>query len=123
MSTTLDENIDRIFNERDYKVFKWIFCRYVCLIGFGPTTDYTLFVNSGLRGYMCDEPMMKEYVLDNADNVYRVFINRVLKCLVDKGLFKKLNTTDGDTEYEGTDLLKQKCSQFKKYLMGDINII
>src|SRR6266516_381171 len=70
MSTTLDENVDRIFNERDYKVFKWIFCRYVCLIGFGPTTDYTLFVNSGLRGYISDEPMMKEYVLDNADNVY-----------------------------------------------------
>jgi hypothetical protein len=65
-------------------MFKWIFCQYVCKTGFEPVTDYKLFLTSDLRGYLGDEALMKEYVLDNADNVYKVFINRVLKCLVDK---------------------------------------
>jgi hypothetical protein len=73
---------------------------------------------------MGDEKLMKEYVLDNTDNVYKVFINRVLKCLVYKGLFRIKNNTSKEeegTEYEGTDLLKQKCSKFTEYLMGDID--
>ena len=66
------------------------------------------------------------YILDNAHNVYRVFINRVLKGLVDKGLLKEVKQRYGDTEFmafESTDLFKTKCPEFMRYLMGDIDMI
>ena len=75
---------------------------------------------------MHNEKSVKEYVLDNAHNAYRVFINRVLKGLVDKGLLKEVTERYGDTEFiafESPVLFKTKCPEFMRYLMGDIDTI
>jgi len=67
---------------------------------------------------------MKEYTIDNADNIYNVFISCIMKCLVDRGLLKEIKQRSGNTElnaYESTDLLKEKCAEFMKYLIGDID--
>lgn len=81
--STIEEQVDKIFNERDYKVFKRVFLRYICEIQ-RSFTDYELLLISGLRGYMGDEQLMKDYVLDDMNNVYKVFMVRVMKCLVDR---------------------------------------
>jgi hypothetical protein len=124
--SSIEEQVNQIFNHRDYKVFKWVFCRYICETRIEPITGFELFLRSGLEGYMHSEKSVKEYVLDNEHNVYRVFINRVLKGLVDKGLLKEVKQRYGDTEFiafESTDLFKTKCPEFMRYLMGDIDTI
>jgi hypothetical protein len=86
-------------------VFKWIFCRYICETGIEPITDSQLFLSSGFRAYMDDERLMKEYTIDNADNIYNVFISSIMKCLVDRGLLKDIKQRSGNTElnaYEST---------------------
>jgi hypothetical protein len=121
---TVDEEVDRIFIPRDYKLFKWVFCRCICETHDEPIDGYQLFMRSGSEGFMGSEPKMKDYVLDDARNVYKVFIDRVMKCLVDRGLVRQVRRTGEETvSYEGTDLLMEKCPRFMKYLMGDIDSI
>jgi len=55
---------------------------------------------------MGSELLMKDYVLGKANNVYKVFIERVLRCLIDKGLLHQVKHKYGNEEivaYEGTD--------------------
>lgn len=66
---TIDEEVDRIFRPRDYGLFKWVFCRYICENGNEPIDGYQLFMRSGLEGFMGSEPLMKDYVLYDARNV------------------------------------------------------
>lgn len=81
-------------------------------------------MRSGLEGFMGSEPLMKDYVLDDPRNVYKIFIDRVMKCLVDRGFLRQIRRTGEETiSYESTDLLRKKCPQFMKYLMGDIDAI
>jgi hypothetical protein len=96
--SSVEEQVDKIFNQRDYRVFKWVFCRYNCETGIEPITDYQLFLRSGLEGYMGSEQLMKDYVLDNVNNVYKIFMNRVLKCLVNRGLFREVTQKYGGEE-------------------------
>jgi len=87
-----NEEVDSIFNYTDYKRFEWAFLKYICEVD-RPVTDYELFLTSNLGGYMGDENQMKEYVLKNKENVYKV----------------------------ATPYLQEKCKVFKKYMMGDID--
>jgi hypothetical protein len=120
----IEEEVDKIFIPRDYKLFKWVFCRYMCENSNEPLDGYQLFMRSGLKGFMGSEPLMKDYVLDDAENVYKVFIDRVMRCLVDRGLVRQVRRTGEETvSYEGTDLLREKCPRFMDYLMGDIDSI
>ena len=68
-------------------------------------------MRSGLKGYMGREELMKDYVLDNATNVYKVFIDRVLKSLVDRNLLREVREHYGEEEvllYESTGLMQQR---------------
>jgi hypothetical protein len=121
---TVEEDVDKIFDERDYRNFRWVFCRDICETG--PATDYQLILRSGLEGYMGNEQLMKDYVLDNARNVYKVFIDRVLRSLVDRDLLREVRENYGGVEmvsYEATDLMTEKCPEFRRYLMGDVDMV
>jgi hypothetical protein len=123
---TAEDEVNRIFEERDYRNFRWVFCNYICHHGNEPVTDYQLFLNSGLKGYMSDEKLMKDYVLDNAGNIYKVFISRVLRSLIDRNLLREVKENYGGikmSSYESTDLMRAKSPQFTKYLMSDVDMV
>ena len=56
-----------LFNDSDYKRFKWAFLKYICEVN-RPVTDYELFLTSNFAGYMDDGNQMKEYILKNKEN-------------------------------------------------------
>ena len=121
--TSLNEQVDRIFNNTDCKRFKWAFLKYICEVN-RPVTDYELFLTSNLGGYMGDENEMKEYVLENKENVYNAAINRVMQCLIDRNFVSSRIEKIGEAEmisYIATPYLQEKCMVFKKYMMGDID--
>ena len=123
---TIDD-VHRIFGLRDYMVFKWVFCKYMCETGSDTFTDYELFSRSGLGAYMGDEVSMKAFILDNqADNIYKIFVRDVLETLVRRG-FLRVTYTEPDGEnvlrYEKTPELRERCPQFTEYLMGDIDTL
>jgi hypothetical protein len=128
MSSEAEQNrivneVDKIFNNTDYKRFKWAFLKYMCEVN-RPVTDYELFLTSNLGGYMGDENKMKEYVLKNKENVYNAAINRVMQCLIDKNFVTTRVEKIGESEmisYLATPYLQEKCKVFKKYMMGDID--
>ena len=65
---------------------------------------------------------MKDYVLDNVDNVYKVFMERVMKCLIGRNFVEVVSEEHGDVTYVATNLLReQKCEELMKYLMGDVD--
>lgn len=121
------EQVDKIFDKRDYYIMKWAFCRYMCQEGDQLYADYQLFLNSGVKGVMGDQKLLREYVLENDDNIYREFVRRVLECLITKGLLRavrKISEPDGEKiEYEMTEKLKDHCKYFKKYMMGNVDDI
>jgi hypothetical protein len=89
-----------------------------------PVTDYELFLTSNLGGYMGDENQMKEYVLENKENVYNITINRVMQCLIERNFVTSRVKKIGESEmisYIPTTYLQEKCKVFKKYMMGDID--
>ena len=104
-SNTVEDEVDRIFKERDYGRFRWVFCRYICEHGNEPVADFQLFLNSGLKGYMADEKLMKDYVLDNAGNLYKVFVDRVLKSLIDRNLLREVKENYGGVEMASYEVL------------------
>jgi hypothetical protein len=67
--------------------------------------DFQLFLNSGLKGYMADEKLMKDYVLDNAGNLYKVFVDRVLKSLIDRNLLREVKENYGGVEMASYEVL------------------
>ncbi len=122
------DDVHRIFGPRDYMVFKWVFCKYMCETGSDTFTDYELFSRSGLGAYMGDEESMKAFILDNQeDNIYKVFVRDVLESLVLRGFLRPVlyRETDGKNvlRYEKTPELGAMCPQFAQYLMGDINTL
>jgi hypothetical protein len=121
------EQVRKIFNSRDYKVFKWVFCRYMCETASDTFPDYELFARSNLGGYMGDDEAMKAFILEDQENIYKAFIREVLESLVDTGFIRPVvyRETDGENvlRYEKTPELKEKCSQFMQYLMGDIDAV
>ena len=121
--TSVTEEVDKIFNNTDYKRFKWAFLKYICEVD-RPVTDYELFLTSNLVGYMGDEDQMKEYVLKNKENVYNVAINRLMQCLINRNFVTSRIEKIGESEmisYMATPYLQGKCMVFKKYMMGDID--
>jgi hypothetical protein len=121
---SLNKEVDKVFNKSDYKRFKWAFLKYICEVN-RPVTDYELFLTSNLVGYMGDDNQMKEYVLENKDNVYNIAINRVMQCLIDRNFVTSRTEKIGESEmtsYLATPYLQDKCNVFKKYMMGDIDI-
>ena len=121
--TSVTEEVDKIFNNTDYKRFKWAFLKYICEVD-RPVTDYELFLTSNLVGYMGDEDQMKEYVLKNKENVYNVAINRLMQCLINRNFVTSRIEKIGESEmisYMATPYLQEKCMVFKKYMMGDID--
>ena len=121
--TSVTEEVDKIFNNTDYKRFKWAFLKYICEVD-RPVTDYELFLTSNLAGYMGDENQMKEYVLKNKENVYNVAINRLMQCLINRNFVTSRIEKIGESEmisYMATPYLQEKCMVFKKYMMGDID--
>ena len=120
---SVNEEVDRIFNNTDYRRFKWAFLKYICDVD-RPVTDYELFLTSNLGGYMGDENQMKEYVLENKENVYNITINRVMQCLIERNFVTSRVEKIGESEmisYIPTTYLQEKCKVFKKYMMGDID--
>jgi len=116
-----------IFDLKDQKIMEWAFCKHMCEDGSQSFTDYQLFLNSGIKGVMGDQDLMREYVLDDADNIYRKFVRRVMGSLIAKGfvhVVRKIPETDTEiTEYEMTQKLIDNCQYFKKYMMGNVDDI
>ncbi|MFL6339128.1 MAG: hypothetical protein ACJ718_08500 [Nitrososphaeraceae archaeon] len=120
---SVNKEVDKIFNNSDYKRFKWAFLKYMCEVN-RPVTDYELFLTSNLGGYMGDENQMKKYVLEHKENIYNVAINRVMQCLIDRNFVTSRIEKIGESEmisYLATPYLQEKCNVFKKYMMGDID--
>jgi len=122
-STSVNKEIDKIFNNSDYKRFKCAFLKYICEVN-RPVTDYELFLTSNLVGYMGNENPMKKYVLESKENIYNIAINRVMQCLIDRNFVTSRIEKIGESEmisYLATPYLQEKCNVFKKYMMGDID--
>jgi len=120
---SINQEVDKIFNDSDYKRFKWAFLKYICEVN-RPVTDYELFLTSNLAGYMGDDSPKKEYLLENKDNVYNIVINRVMQYLIDRNFVTSRIEKIGESEmisYLATPYLQEKCNVFKKYMMGDID--
>jgi hypothetical protein len=120
---SLNEYADRYFNERDYRTFKWVFCRYICEVG-KPVRGYELFLASNLNGYFGDEAAMKDFVLDNTQNLYYIFINRIMQCLIDKNFVVRRFERNGGSEtpvYEATPYLNDFTKKFFN-LCGSVDI-
>lgn len=120
---SINQEVDKIFNDSDYKRFKWAFLKYICEVN-RPVTDYELFLTSNLAGYMGDDSPKKEYLLENKDNVYNIVINRVMQYLIDRNFVISRIEKIGESEmisYVATPYLQEKCKVFKKYMMGDID--
>ena len=120
---SINQEVDKIFNDSDYKRFKWAFLKYICEVN-RPVTDYELFLTSNLAGYMGDDSPKKEYLLENKDNVYNIVINRVMQYLIDRNFVISRIEKIGESEmisYLATPYLQEKCNVFKKYMMGDID--
>ena len=120
---SINQEVDKIFNDSDYKRFKWAFLKYMCEVN-RPVTDYELFLTSNLAGYMGDDSPKKEYLLENKDNVYNIVINRVMQYLIDRNFVTSRIEKIGESEmisYLATPYLQEKCNVFKKYMMGDID--
>lgn len=119
------EDVDKVFNQRDFNIMEWAFCRFMCQDGGEYFTDYQLFLNSGINGVMGDQELMKSYVLEDVDNIYREFIRRVMRRLVNRGFLSQIRTKIEDNEeiieYEVTQTLRDNCDKFKKYMMGNID--
>jgi hypothetical protein len=92
---SVNKEIDKLFNDADYKRFKWAFLKYICEVN-RPVTDYELFLTSNLVGYMDDENQMKRYVLENKENVYNIAINR--QCLIDRNFVTSRIEKIGESE-------------------------
>jgi hypothetical protein len=126
MSTTIDD-VHKIFRSRDYKAFKWVFCKYICESASDTFTDYELFSESGLRAYMGDEGAMKAFILEDQENIYKIFAREVLESLVHRRFLRPVMFTEADGQevpkYEKTQELRKKCPQFMQYLMGDIDTV
>jgi hypothetical protein len=120
---SINQEVDKIFNDSDYKRFKWAFLKYICEVN-RPVTDYELFLTSNLAGYMGDDSPKKEYLLENKDNVYNIVINRVMQYLIDRNFVTSRIEKIGESEmisYLATPYLQEKCNVFKKYMMRDID--
>ena len=120
---SVNKEVDKIFNNTDYKRFKWAFLKYICEVN-RPVTDYELFLTSNLGGYMGDENEMKEYVLEHKENIYNIAIKRIMQCLIDRNFVTSRIEKIGESEmtsYLATPYLQEKCNVFKKYMMGDID--
>ncbi len=120
---SINQEVDKIFNDSDYKRFKWAFLKYICEVN-RPVTDYELFLTCNLAGYMDDDSPKKEYLLENKDNVYNIVINRVMQYLIDRNFVTSRIEKIGESEmisYLATPYLQEKCNVFKKYMMGDID--
>ena len=120
---SINQEVDKIFNDSDYKRFKWAFLKYICEVN-RPVTDYELFLTSNLAGYMGDDSPKKEYLLENKDNVYNIVKNRVMQYLIDRNFVTSRIEKIGESEmisYLATPYLQEKCNVFKKYMMGDID--
>jgi hypothetical protein len=123
---TVIDDVHRLFGPRDYRVFQWVFCKYMCETGSDTFTDYELFSRSGLGAYMGDEEAMKAFIFDNQeDNIYKIFVRDVLESLVLRGFLQRVTYAETDGEnvlrYEKTPELRERCPQFTEYLMGDID--
>ena len=122
------DDVHRIFGPRDYMVFKWVFCKYMCETGSDTFTDYELSSRSGLGAYMGEEESMKAFILDNQeDNIYKIFVRDILESLVLRGFRQRVTYTETNGEnvlrYEKTPELRAMCPQSWQDLMGDINTL
>ena len=123
---TIDD-VHRIVGTKDYMVFKWVFCKYMCETGSDTFPDYELFSRSNLGAYMGDKEAMKDFILDDQDTTYKIFVRDVLDSLARSGFLQRVTYTEIEGEnviwYEKTPELRERCPQFTQYLMGDINTL
>ena len=123
---TIDD-VHRIVGTKDYMVFKWVFCKYMCETGSDTFPDYELFSSSNLGAYMGDKEAMKDFILDDQDTTYKIFVRDVLDSLARSGFLQRVTYTEIEGEnviwYEKTPELRERCPQFTQYLMGDINTL
>ena len=111
----------RIFSTRDFKIMKWTILRYICQNQDKELfMEEELFLQSGLKGLIGSEDLMKDYVLNGTeDNVYALFMTLVMSCLVVNGFLTKLGR-----EYRRGRRLMDNCNEyFLKYMMGDIDTV
>lgn len=119
-------DVDRVFNERDFRIMQWQFCRLYCEPNAPEQfTEHQLFLRSGVRSVMGNQQLMRDFVLDDANNIYTEFIRRCIQGLIDRQFVERNEVTNDDGSqtvfFRRTDRLRDACPQFMEFLLGDID--
>ncbi|HEY7110342.1 MAG TPA: hypothetical protein VH415_13010, partial [Nitrososphaeraceae archaeon] len=84
-------------------------------------------LKSGLKGYMGDEQLMRDYVLDDADNIYKGFVQSAIRGLIERDLVERQIESNADRSttiyFRKTRRLRELCPQFMEYNLGNIDIV
>lgn len=118
-------DVDNVFIDRDYRIMQWQFCRLYCEPNAPEQfTEFELFLRSGVRGVMGNEQLMRDFVIDDANNIYGEFIRRCIQGLIDRGFVERNEVTNDDGSvtifFRRTARLRDSSPQFMEFLLGDI---
>ena len=70
-----DKKVSDVFNPRDFSIFKWTICRYMCESKDTMFSEQQIFLylRDNLRGYM-QEDYMRDFLSGNSGNIIRRFL-------------------------------------------------
>lgn len=89
---------------------------------YGNFTETELFFHTDLKAYM-DDKFGQEYLKGKRGALYKLLMDRVMRCLIDRGVVKiDTNYEYGQSQmviYKKTELLERHCTEIMRYQMGD----
>jgi hypothetical protein len=124
-SPSNDKKVSDVFNPRDFSIFKWTICRYMCEskdIMFSEQQIF-LYLRENLRGYM-HEDRIRDFLSGNSGNIYRRFLREVIQSLAQRDFVEiyRIPYPFGEfIAYMKRSKLEGHCTIFLKYLIGDID--
>jgi hypothetical protein len=124
-SPSNDKKVSDVFNPRDFSIFKWTICRYMCEskdIMFSEQQIF-LYLRENLRGYM-HEDRIRDFLSGNSGNIYRRFLREVIQSLAQRDFVEiyRIPYPFGEfIAYMKRSKLEGYCPIFLKYLIGDID--
>ena len=119
-----DKKVSDVFNPRDFSIFKWTICRYMCESKDTMFSEQQIFLylRDNLRGYM-QEDYMRDFLSGNSGNIIRRFL-KVIQSLAQRDFVEiyRIPYPFGEfIAYMKRSKLEVYCPIFLRYLIGDID--
>lgn len=122
--STPEEMLKEHVTTEDLTKFKWRILKYMCgVIGIYDTfPEILLFHRTDLKVYI-DIKFSKEYLRNNEGTLYKLIMDKVMGCLVDRDVVEIVSGYEyGNLKmvlYGRKKKLKDLCDDLKKYEMED----